>query len=995
MINRFLKKAGRNSIVLCLTVVCGVFTACTDDYDLDDEGNYPSWLGGSIYEAMMHPENLKAGMGNVLQGTFTNYLRLVDDMGYAETLSKTGSKTVFPANDEAFERFYKDNQWGVSRYEDLTDAMKRQLLYGSMLDNAILVEMLSNVSSGTTEVMPGQAMKHTTGANVIDTITFLPNKDAMPANNSYWEKYYDDGIYLVMDATKPMMVHFTEEQLTSNKITTNGKNSDFEIITGTPYDEEEHSAYIFRNKIISSDVTCKNGYIHQMQDVLVPPGNMAELIRTNGESSLFSRMLDRFSAPFEAPAVTTRYNDWYQEQLNAGVDLTGVPHPEKIYQKRYLSNRSEGISQTMKDPNGIKAPQPLRYDPGWNNYNNGGASDNNSSLLDIGAMFVPTDEAIQKYFLPGGEGEFIITAFGKKPNTIENLKENIDSIPLQNVKQIVNNLLRSSFVSTVPSKFENVMDEANDPMGLTIDHINRNADGTFDVKIANNGVIYMLNKVFAPPSLIAVSAPVTLNDNMRIMNVAVNDGGDTSPLNLSQNYYAYLLAMSANYAFFIPTDDAFERYYVDPAYINNPKPRALKFQYNEKDSEKPVLCYAWRYDPATGTVFTTSKDDSLGMVRTEDFREVFIDILNYHTVVLPSGQKLGANKYYKTKHGGAIMFDGNKVLSGSQIDGTLPASNITNTYNQANGMAYAIDHVIQPPHRSAYNVMKNEPNYKAFFELCNEEVDSLLEFASDKFIQKPATGKSLKDAYHTFATGGLDYNVSYFSSYNYTIYAPDSLAMLEAYKRGLPSWDDVRNLFDRWQQIYLANENDAAFKKRTEVVDGKTVRLSPWTLLLRSSLISATEKEQLQKDRDLALLMVEELNDFIRYHFQDNTVFADNIIDAGEYTTSCVDTLGIRQKVTVGGGNGRLLVTDASGQTNTVDAGNASNSTNLMARDYVIKNRKMLTSAFSIIHQISSPLCPHEGTQRYDGKWTGENAPARIKAYRRQFEESLYKRYIK
>ena len=38
---------------------------------------------------------------------------------------------------------------------------------------------------------------------------------------------------------------------------------------------------------------------------------------------------------------------------------------------------------------------------------------------------------------------------------------------------------------------------------------------------------------------------------MRIMNEAVNDGKNRSVLDLKLNYYAYLLAMSANYAFFI------------------------------------------------------------------------------------------------------------------------------------------------------------------------------------------------------------------------------------------------------------------------------------------------------------------------------------------------------------------------------------------------------------------------------------------------------------
>ena len=61
-------------------------------------------------------------------------------------------------------------------------------------------------------------------------------------------------------------------------------------------------------------------------------------------------------------------------------------------------------------------------------------------------------------------------------------------------------------------------------MGLSTDVINRNADGTYDVKIANNGVAYMLNTVFAPNRYVAVSAPALLSDNMKIMNTAIQDG---------------------------------------------------------------------------------------------------------------------------------------------------------------------------------------------------------------------------------------------------------------------------------------------------------------------------------------------------------------------------------------------------------------------------------------------------------------------------------------
>ncbi|MCR4601912.1 MAG: fasciclin domain-containing protein [Prevotella sp.] len=954
MSHHYVETARRTSIAICLALACGTFTACKDDYTLDDPDNYPSWLGGSIYEAMKHPENLTSGQGNVLKGTFTNYLRLIDDLGYAETLAKTGSKTVFPANDEAFERFYANNSWGVSSYEDLTDAMKKQLLYASMLDNAILVEMLSNISDGSTAVMQGQALKHTTGANVIDTITHLRNRAEIPVNNPYWEKYYDKGIYLVMDATRPMMVHFTEEQMTSNNITTRGDESDFEVITGTPYDEEEQSAYVFRNKIISADVTCKNGYIHQMEDVLVPPGNLAEVIRNNGESDLFSRMLDRFSAPYYDATTTLNYNNYATQN--------GLPEIDSIFQKRYLSTRSQGGNLTT-DPNNNNAQYVLPFDPGWNNYNNGAMGENTSK--DIAAMFVPTDEAMKEFFLPGGGGEFLITAFGKKENTEANLEENIDSIPLQNVQQLIGNLMKSSFVGTVPSKFGRVMDEANDPMGLSLDVLAKNSDGSYNVKIANNGVAYMLNTVFAPPSLIAVSAPVTLSSDMRIMNEAVNDGKNRSTLSLNLNYYAYLLAMSANYAFFIPTDDAFGRYYVDPTYLNDAQPRALKFYY---DNRSPyVFCSAWKYDKATGTVGTTPAD-SLGRVSVDQFRTQLVDILNYHTIVLGEGEKLGTNKYYKTKHGGEIRFDGSSVVSGSQIDQGLPTSQITKVYNQANGTAYAVDHVIQAPHRSVLDVLQNDQRFSEFLDLCTDfDMDSIMEFASDKLIEvNTVTKKRRLEAYHPFAAkGGLTDNVNYFNSYNYTVYAPDNEAMQTAYSRGLPRWSDIKKIYDQY------NERLDSEKQAGEI------------------------SEEVQAARDKALAMVEEINSFIRYHFQDNSVYADNVIEEGTYPTASSDTLGIREKLTISGSGGRMTVKDKFGHEIEIDASNSTKLCNQMARDYVIDSRRhnISTSSFAVVHQISTPLSTHEGVDRYDGKWTGTGARERLRAYRRQFDTYLYKRY--
>lgn len=946
---RFFELTKKALYGLCLAVISGGFLSCNDRFPLDDEGNYPSWLGSSVYEQLKNPNP------EVLTGTFNNYVRLIEDMGYAETLGKTGSKTVFAANDEAFERFYANNAWGVRKYEDLTEAMKKQLLYSSMLDNAILVEMLSNVSYDATSVTPGIAMKHTTGANVIDTITFIPGPAGMPKNNSYWQKYFDKGINLVMDATRPMMVHFTAEQLTNNSITTRGENSDFEVITGTPYNDEENSAYIFRNKIVKGDVTCKNGYIHQLQDVLVPPGNIAELIRTNGESFYFSRMLDRFSVPVYDAATTNNYNDFAQ--------ANGLPLIDSIFQKRYFSSRSQGSDLTV-DPNGAIVKSVLPYDPGWNTYTNGMSGSN--ALSDLAAIFVPTDEAMKTYFLPGGSGSFIIDQYGKKENTEENLAENIDSIPQDIVQAFLDNLMKSSFVGTVPSKFGDVMDDASDPMGLSLDVLNKNADGTYDVKIANNGVAYMLNTVFAPNRYIAVSAPALLTDNMRIMNTAIQDGynGNTT-VGLNQNFYAYLLAMSANYAFFIPTDKAFGQFYVDPTYLMHDQPRALRFYYQNRSPY--VFCSQWQYNPLTGEI-----GDSIGTVATSAFRSHLIDILNYHTVVLGEGEKFGTNEYYKTKHGGEIHFFEGRVESGGQIDNRLSPSFVVKQYNQKNGVSYAIDHVIQAPQKSVYSVLGEYSQFEEFNKLCNGYNEDLFFFASDKMKEvNQVTKKQRVKGYELFVNEvghfGLDYDVKFFNSYNYTVYVPDNEAMKKAYALGLPTWSDVQAIYDEYHEKWEEQQTEGNYSE---------------------DVIAARNK---------ALAMLEEINAFIRYHFQDNSVYLDKNIEAGVYATACSDTLGVREKLTVSGANRQMTVVDKSGQQVNISS-TGSNVVNKMTRDYVFDKAaktagEIRTSSFAVIHQIPVALNSHAGTNRYDTLWTGANAKKKLAAFRRLYDSKLYKQY--
>lgn len=882
-----------------------------------DSDRKPASLGGSIYEELKNPNQ------DHLTGTFNTYLRLVDDLNYSSTLSRTGSKTVFPANDEAFERFFKSNKWGVSRYEELSTSQKKLLLYSSMIDNALLVGMLSNVSGGTDGITSGLGLKHPTSVSVIDSISHYYDPTQMPANNSWWTKYFKTGIDVVCDNTRPMMVHFTREQMVNNNITTIGDNSDFSILTGEAYDEASKPAYIFNDRIINRDITCMNGYIQQLQDVLLPPGNMAQVLRDENETSIFSRMVDYFAAPYYDAATTNQYNDW--------AIANNAPLKDSIFQVRYLSSRSQNASLVV-DPSGNTMGQGryLSYDPGWNQYYpaHANTSSIDYSITDMGAMFVPCDAAIKKYFLPGGSGAFLIDIYGTKDNTEANLLENLDSMYVKNpqvISAFIKNLQKNSFVETVPSKFESIINDASENMGMNISYLKQNSDGKYDIKIANNGVIYILKDMIAPDEYQAVLAPASSYPDMRIMNWAIQDRKY-----LGVDFKFYLLAMSANYAFFIPEDEAFNAYYIDPTSLGHQKPEVLHFYYNEK--KNPVVrCDRYYYDVATGTL-----GDRIGEVADITQRSSqLVDILNYHTVLMESGETFGKNKYYKTKHGGEICLQGNgeagsSIVSGAQIDNGAAPSVIKAVYNEKNGTAFRVSNIIQAPQNSVAKTLKNNDQFSEFYEACagfsatdilkwagiSDETNSFGTTEQDQYIIFTSTYGTGKNA---IKKACLDENVKMFNTYNYTLYAPDNAAMEEAYANGLPRWSNIQALFEEYG-------DEAPDNVRAEVLE-----------------------------------QIKAIREFVRYHFQSISLYADKTVEGGTYQTLATNELGLAREIKVSGGNDKIVVTDGAGIQHIVDANAAGMVANAMARDYwfnssALSATAITTSSFCAVHEISKPF---------------------------------------
>ena len=240
----------------------GVFS-CSDKYELDSDSQQPNNLN-SIYGYLEG------------QGYYSNYLRLINDLGEKDVLSQTGSNTLFAADDEAFARFFANNTWGVKSYEELTLAQKKLLLYSSMIDNPYSTSMLSTADGP----IKGEVFRRSSSVTIYDSVLVVPNDDPqgiMPQTERFDQLrasttrkstvLFDD-----QSQTNPM-IHFNAQFLTSNKIL----SDDIDFMYGKWLgfgQRTEEDVYVNNTKVVEANIFCKNGFVHRVNEVLLPLSNL-------------------------------------------------------------------------------------------------------------------------------------------------------------------------------------------------------------------------------------------------------------------------------------------------------------------------------------------------------------------------------------------------------------------------------------------------------------------------------------------------------------------------------------------------------------------------------------------------------------------------------------------------------------------------------------------------------------------------------------------------
>jgi len=720
MENYFIKSLFRQKKMLIILVMgLTLLASCTDDYIYDKKE--PTWLGSSIYDYLK------------TDGHFTNYIKLIDDLGYSDVLKLTGSKTLFVANDSAFTEFYKKNNWSVNSYTGLTLSQKKMLLNFTMINNAYLIHTLTNYYDGAQH--EGAAMRRLTALTALDSISFdIGNK---VSTGKYWDNYRTKGIRIMKDASDHPLVFFAPQFLSKYAFT----DEDFSTLTGGKT-RAANDVFVFNSKVIKQDIVCKNGYVHVLQNVLIPPTNMAQYIQdnsnieipTNLRTSIFSKLLDRFCGPYFDPAYTLQYRLLHPESTDS------------IFVKHYFAYNGLTQSPPSKSINPQPALNLLPFDPGWNSYQ----ATTTALEADMAAMFVPTDDAMNGY-LKSGVGAILSESF----------QGSWDNVPDAIVMPFIKEHMRSSMIESVPSRFSKMVDDQNYQLPVTKSDIVASYT-------AVNGEVFVTNKVYPPVDYISVYSPVLLSANTKIMNWAINI---LTPIPNSSATYAfyklYLNSLVNTYSLFIPTDEYLDKY-IDPIAYGQDKQGVLKYKFDSKTAS--VTAYIYTYDKTTGIVGTNAVDS----IKDNTFlKNRLWDMLDSHIVV---GNVEKGDGYYITKANDFIKVEGSgtsmTVKGGADNVNTATPPQVSRVYSQANGKTYFLDKPISPTLKSVYQVLSENPEFSTFFELLSGVPSNYVE--------------------QLFETQGVDNRVKFFNAYRYTVYVPTNAALKAALAaKIIPSWDDI------------------------------------------------------------------------------------------------------------------------------------------------------------------------------------------------------------
>jgi uncharacterized surface protein with fasciclin (FAS1) repeats len=269
-----------SSVLVILTLLSIVATGCKKKA-FDEFYGRPDTLAQPIYQVLQQ------------KGNFNILLACIDKAGYRDILGAAGYWTLFAPNDAAFQKFFV--QQGIAGVDKIDSATAQGIVTYALVYNAFTKTKLNDYQANTGWIPNNSFRRRTanylsfyndttkTGEKVKALGSNRNNSFANGDNNNKYISYFTD-------------VYFTAKGLTSSDYTYFYPNSSFSGFN------------IMDASVLKSDYVAENGYIHEIDKVILPAKNIDQHLNTNAQYAEFKKLLDKYLVSFVSNAdATNRY----------------------------------------------------------------------------------------------------------------------------------------------------------------------------------------------------------------------------------------------------------------------------------------------------------------------------------------------------------------------------------------------------------------------------------------------------------------------------------------------------------------------------------------------------------------------------------------------------------------------------------------------------------------------------------------------------------------
>lgn len=864
-------------------------------------------------------------------GNYTTYLRLIDSFDgiqrafkneltddELEYMGSIDTLTVFAPNDEAFARFFAHNAWtdgqgnAISSYEQLSGSQRFSLICMSYIPGFVTANNLhvnENVKGNLRLYTWGYdrqfnlvPYKHTGGT---DINTFPPDDNSNIDYAKELNQHIMDGVWIgygtVGDNTGALAYRGGTMIWNDDYWQYNGLSHDDLVFIGAADTEGSEHIKIGNAHITQPNQRCKNGYLHLVDEVVVPQPNLMYTLaqaRSDGKCSLASSLVQRFNY--------LKYDAEYSDIYN---------HIDSAW--TVCNSLLDRVATTLQTP----------------------------------AIILPTNEALKAFLLAADNP---LRSFGINQ---DNYYTTLMSLPREVLQPFVKEWFRTSFTDVLPSRYSNMRSAKGHQLlaGVTTPEAYKLA--VQQVITAADGIIVVVDAVPNAEDLRNELTFVKLAGRVAGAALTANDRYEgerrTSPF--STDYQREM--HNKSFTMFVPTDAGLEQYgLVDPISMASNNRVSWRYWSLTPDSissngtrQIAVAARAYRYDykevrntetarPLAAIYSSNANDDcangNFGPVK----RQLLTDMLDQHIVLQDVNSLLNTQRHWYLSRSGMPIYmkehtNTNIVVNGGmQID--LNEKDVADKHDctlqfvgqNSTGTSVFIDRPMQPTTQNVYQRLQSNDAFSMFFD-CANALNGAYDLKNQLFDIE--TSEALNRKYTIFADFSGSYArygnantmlVNFFHNFNYTIFVPTNEGMQKAIAEGLPTIESIEQFVE-------------------ESLDG-------------NGQLPDDKREQAQA-RYLTLL------NFLKYHFCDKSYFLEPDLESGDTeqtTTACIDASN-QQALTadINSGNGMLMVRDASNRYKAVKPDLA----NIIARDAEFNNdptraRYILSASNVVLHGMDN-----------------------------------------